>query len=150
MKTRKKTVKKKKDLPGYPHYPDSEDIMNTEQNKTREVPVDIEGISRDPAVNVAKKNETRKLKERAKENQDREEAGAGPNDVTDEDLNALHMNAGEDDMLKKVYAPYDDSDLDVPGSELDDEQELLGSEDEENNYYSLGGDNHDDLEDAPR
>lgn len=34
------------------------------------------------------------------------------------------------------------SDLDVPGSELDDNQEDIGSEDEENNYYSLGGDNH--------
>ncbi|MFY7732986.1 MAG: hypothetical protein ACOVSR_05845 [Bacteroidia bacterium] len=33
-------------------------------------------------------------------------------------------------------------DLDVPGSELDDEQEDIGNEDEENNYYSLGGDNH--------
>lgn len=37
-------------------------------------------------------------------------------------------------------------DLDVPGSELDDDQERLGSEDEENNYYSPGGDNHNDLE----
>lgn len=27
-------------------------------------------------------------------------------------------------------------DLDVPGSELDDKQENIGSEDEENNYYS--------------
>ena len=27
-------------------------------------------------------------------------------------------------------------DLDVPGSELDDDQENIGSEDEENNYYS--------------
>ncbi|TCN50237.1 hypothetical protein D0809_23885 [Flavobacterium circumlabens] len=27
-------------------------------------------------------------------------------------------------------------DLDVPGSELDDQQEEIGSEDEENNYYS--------------
>ena len=35
-------------------------------------------------------------------------------------------------------------DLDVPGSELDDAQEDIGSEDEENNYYSLGGDNHND------
>ncbi|MFN3756856.1 MAG: hypothetical protein ACK4RM_07860 [Flavobacterium sp.] len=34
-------------------------------------------------------------------------------------------------------------DLDVPGAELDDQQESVGSEDEENNYYSLGGDNHD-------
>ena len=38
------------------------------------------------------------------------------------------------------------SDLDVPGSELDDEKEKIGSEDEENNYYSLGGDDHDDLD----
>ena len=37
-------------------------------------------------------------------------------------------------------------DLDVPGSELDDAAEATGDEDEENNYYSLGGDNHDDLE----
>ena len=36
--------------------------------------------------------------------------------------------------------------LDVPGSELDDKQEEIGSEDEENNYYSLGLDNHNDLE----
>jgi hypothetical protein len=35
-------------------------------------------------------------------------------------------------------------DLDVPGAELDDEQENIGSEDEENNLYSFGGDNHDD------
>ncbi|AWW00742.1 hypothetical protein DJ013_00680 [Arcticibacterium luteifluviistationis] len=37
-------------------------------------------------------------------------------------------------------------DLDVPGAELDDQQESVGSEDEENNYYSIGGDNHNDLE----
>ena len=38
-------------------------------------------------------------------------------------------------------------DLDVPGSEADEKQEIIGSEDEENNYYSLGGDDHNDLED---
>ena len=37
-------------------------------------------------------------------------------------------------------------DLDVPGSEIDNEQENNGMEDEENNYYSIGGDNHNDLE----
>ena len=40
------------------------------------------------------------------------------------------------------------SDLDVPGSELDDSQEDIGSEDEENNYYSLGGDDHNDLDET--
>ncbi len=38
------------------------------------------------------------------------------------------------------------NDLDIPGAELDDLQENIGSEDEENNYYSLGGDDHLDLE----
>jgi hypothetical protein len=33
-------------------------------------------------------------------------------------------------------------DLDVPGAELDDALENIGTEDEENNHYSLGGDNH--------
>jgi hypothetical protein len=37
-------------------------------------------------------------------------------------------------------------DLDVPGSEEDDADELIGEEDEENNYYSLGGDNHEGQE----
>lgn len=37
-------------------------------------------------------------------------------------------------------------DLDVPGGELDDSQEDIGNEDEENNYYSIGGDAHNDLE----
>lgn len=37
-------------------------------------------------------------------------------------------------------------DLDVPGSELDDELEDTGSEDEENNNYSIGGDNHNNLD----
>jgi hypothetical protein len=42
----------------------------------------------------------------------------------------------------------EDDELDVPGSELDDADELTGDEDEENNYYSLGGDRHEDLEET--
>lgn len=42
--------------------------------------------------------------------------------------------------------PNPGDELDVPGSELDDPREDIGEEDEENNYYSLGGDNHEDLE----
>lgn len=36
--------------------------------------------------------------------------------------------------------------LDVPGAELDDQQEQIGSEDEENNFYSIGGDRHEDID----
>jgi hypothetical protein len=37
-------------------------------------------------------------------------------------------------------------DLDIPGSELDDDFESAGNEDEENNHYSIGGDNHSNLD----
>lgn len=37
--------------------------------------------------------------------------------------------------------------LDIPGTEMDeDDDENIGTEDEENNYYSLGGDDHENLE----
>jgi len=41
-----------------------------------------------------------------------------------------------------------DEGLDVPGADLDDDNEFIGEEDEENNYYSLGGDRHEDLEET--
>lgn len=44
-------------------------------------------------------------------------------------------------------ADFDES-LDIPGAELDDDEEALGEEDEENNFYSLGGDRHEDLEEV--
>jgi hypothetical protein len=47
---------------------------------------------------------------------------------------------------KKSKKKLPGEDLDVPGAELDDADEKIGEEDEENNYYSLGGDDHNDLE----
>ena len=55
----------------------------------------------------------------------------------------------EDQPVKRKSGKMDKDvgeDLDIPGAELDDANEKIGEEDEENNYYSLGGDNHDDLE----
>jgi hypothetical protein len=73
-------------------------------------------------------------------------------DVTEEDLQALgpkdlSMDMGDDEqLLKNRVWPVDmaGEDLDIPGAELDDENEAIGSEDEENNSYSLGGDAHED------
>jgi hypothetical protein len=48
--------------------------------------------------------------------------------------------------IMEKFLTDDPDDLDIPGAELDDDLEIIGSEDEENNYYSLGGDNHNDLE----
>ena len=50
------------------------------------------------------------------------------------------------EIKPSFHADFPGNDLDIPGSELDDYQEEIGSEDEENNYYSLGGDNHENLE----
>jgi hypothetical protein len=47
---------------------------------------------------------------------------------------------------KKFEEDLSGDDLDVPGADLDDKDEFIGSEDEENNYYSLGGDDHNDLD----
>lgn len=37
------------------------------------------------------------------------------------------------------------ADLDIPGAELDDSNEAVGGEDEENNPYSMGSDDNDDI-----
>lgn len=97
---RKEGDKKKIILPGYPTYPDSEDIYNQAKEEKEIDPEDVSKI---------------------KENEE-----MGVNNQKD---------FGDD---------FSGSDLDVPGSELDDSQEEIGSEDEENNYYSLGGENHEE------
>lgn len=50
-----------------------------------------------------------------------------------------------DQQYRKKKVSLDEG-LDVPGAELDDADEKIGEEDEENNYYSLGGDDHNDLD----
>ena len=63
-------------------------------------------------------------------------------------------SAEEDIYNQEEKIPLEDEDddqslsdgLDVPGAELDDAGEVTGNEDEENNYYSLGGDDHSDLD----
>jgi hypothetical protein len=92
-------------LPGYPAYPEDEDIYNIYMEESDIDPEDIHKTK-----DAVEKNKIRKSLD---------------TDLSDE-------------------FPVDD--LDVPGSELDDSMEMIGSEDEENNYYSLGGDDHIDLE----
>lgn len=93
----------KKNLPGYPENPASEDVYSKWKEETELNPEDIS----------KKKTPNEK-----------------PGKMNEKDF--------ADDMSG--------SDLDIPGSELDDKQESVGSEDEENNYYSLGGDAHNDLD----
>lgn len=65
-------------------------------------------------------------------------------DIEDADIDPEDPTTNKRSSL--VYSEVKWNDLDVPGSELDDQQENIGSEDEENNYYSIGGDAHNDLD----
>jgi hypothetical protein len=75
-------------------------------------------------------------------------------DVTKDDLIILGEQNIEDNdetdeeeaVDSKVHSGALNTGLDVPGEEQDDLNESLGEEDEENNYYSLGGDRQENLE----
>lgn len=65
-------------------------------------------------------------------------------DIDPEDITKKKTPNEKTKMRNGLDEDLSGDDLDVPGSELDDEMENIGSEDEENNYYSLGGDNNHD------
>lgn len=159
-----------KELEGYPHYPAGEDIMNP-GNDMEQIELSEEKISQ-PVSSMPKKESAAKTEankssstdeeedeeeEEEEEIEDGDEEISGAEDsetnITREDLialdtEALNLPEGDDAPLRKRPVPVDMSgdELDIPGSELDDEAEMIGSEDEENNAYSIGGDRHTDLE----
>lgn len=154
------------DLPGYPHYPSSEDITHP-SNGVRKVTMDPDEISRGQNPSEIP-------------NPERTDAGAIETSITDEEDELLIVPGTEADVTKEdleLLGPRDedldlnddelirgkdrldkledeeidrtalgDEDLDIPGTELDDSNEEIGEEDEENNYYSLGGDRHENLD----
>ena len=83
-------------------------------------------------------------------NKFKEEQDIDPEDIskTKETEEDESIESGESDPAPLNFEDDEimGTDLDVPGSELDDDLEELGDEDEENNYYSIGGDKHHDLE----
>ncbi|CAN5686790.1 hypothetical protein BH11BAC1_BH11BAC1_12360 [soil metagenome] len=139
-----KTKKKSTALPGYPRYPASEDILNQNAEK---IDVDPDNIPPNPTEidlksAIKKGQPLKKMVKRKLES----EADVNQNDLAAlGDLNLSMDIDDEDDELRNHIYPVDmsASELDIPGSELDDENESIGSEDEENNFYSLGGDEHD-------
>ncbi len=150
-----------KAYPGYPTYPASEDITANE----KEVPLNEESDPQRPLSEAGKpamppgetlgetgtkkgdplvtsdssnvSDEERALldeSERGMDGSDDEMAPARAHlDETDMDGTPLNEAAGRENFLG--------DDLVVPGSELDDANENIGSEDEENNYYSLSDNN---------
>lgn len=76
-------------------------------------------------------------------NKSQEQKDINPEDIskvkTSNDVDGTNNEKDFDDDTSGSY-------LDVSGSELDDDQDNIGSEDEEN--YSLGGDNHENLDEV--
>jgi hypothetical protein len=151
-------AKKKEEFPGYPHYPAAEDITKSGNNN---------GMLPLAEENVPVANKTDHINDR--EADTRFVSGMDA-DVTAEDLNLLdaaeqNMDTADSNNLQHAILDNVDEDgdplneesgtsdftgesLDVPGSEADDANENIGEEDEENNYYSLGGDNHETQEES--
>lgn len=151
-RTAKPKANEEKEFPGYPLYPASEDIMN--KGKQVEGNLDDEVLT-GKSVNMKLSKGYNDTNDEVVEGVEDElkPTKKNPYDVTDEDREALgsedlNMDMGDDEQLRHRTRPVDftGKDLDIPGSELDDDKEAIGSEDEENNSYSLGGDRHEDLE----
>jgi hypothetical protein len=144
----------KKPLPG--EYPANEDIMNR-KNEIERISIDPDRMSKSPGASASGRNE----------NDDRDESdefpparnskttSASKSDLTKEDYEALgprdlSLDGGDDEKLKHRVWPVDFAarDLDVPHGD-DERIDALGQGDEENDHYSLGGDDKENLEDDP-
>lgn len=146
-------------FPGYPHYPASEDIMKNNADEARK-DLDVEGLSTsqqinrngdvaapskqpDTTANTDDENDVSAQERHLLDAIDQSSTGTSERtyrvvlDQLDEEGDPLNENGS--------MAQFGDE-LDIPGSEDDDDMEDIGSEDEENNYYSLGSDNNDGLE----
>lgn len=145
------------DFPGYPHYPAREDIMDQRNDYVREN-VDVENLPNSRNLSgVGQRFLSGQNAERAEEplapglekDDDLHMREGTEADVNEDDLAIL--NATNDEIGKPQNVSNEDlnTDLDIPGSELDDENEWIGEEDEENNYYSLGSDRRSGNEEDP-
>lgn len=150
-------MEKKKEFEGYPHYPGKDDItragnnngkMNVDEDNKPSPPFNDTVDEQDDEVAIVQGTDADVTDEDL-----RNLEAAGQNlDTLDNDnlINSALDNVDDDgDPLNEDSSLADDmtgEDLDVPGSSADDADELIGEEDEENNYYSLGGDLHESQE----
>ncbi len=145
------------DFPGYPHYPSKEDMMDKRTGSHR-VDMDIENSSSNRNNSGVDQRFLAGQNRQKSENAMTPQPGLGnddmdsqenDSDVNSDDLAALNSTNDEIGVPQNVSDDDINTDLDVPGSELDDDNENIGEEDEENNYYSLGGDRQEANEEDP-
>ncbi|MDB5247214.1 MAG: hypothetical protein JWQ40_1608 [Segetibacter sp.] len=145
------------DFPGYPHYPAKDDILNP-GNSNERVDLDVENLTRSNTISpdhIRNIEGTPELQPDftqvpEEEGEDIEMVPGTDADVTAEDLMILgprdgDMDMDEDEELRaRGWTPRTGRDLDVPDADLEPE-DSLGQGDEENSYYSLGGDERENL-----
>lgn len=155
-------AQQEKNFPGYPSYPPSDDVTNqhdlvelgdlhklntkafldkTPEQRASEVPRPKNSDDTfDPDSDVSE--EEAEILDSTDQNRD----------IAKPDWEKLQLDMTDEDgdPLNEYPEGYEQigADLDVPGSESDDMNESIGEEDEENNYYSLGGDNSENLEEG--
>jgi hypothetical protein len=135
-------------LPG--EYPPNEDIMNR-LNEVERVSLDPDDLSSSKSGSaIAEKMESPFPQEK-----DTHSAASGESNLTKEDFEALgpkdlSLDGGDDEQLKHRVWPVDFSakDLDVPNGNRG-KGDSTDQGDEENDHYSLGGDDKENLEDDP-
>ncbi len=119
------TAKRKTGQPRIPdhktsgNYPTEKNIVNEETTASQD---NVTEEERKALSDAAKKSVTR----------DQQNLDAAKLDQFDEEGEPLNEGSG-----------FGGDDLDVPGSELDDDNEEIGEEDEENNPYSVDEENED-------
>ena len=138
---------------GYPHYPANEDIMRAKNNNGRE-PLETEAKppmqddfiidEQDDLVRIVPGTDADLTKEELLVLQASAEH-TGNMDDYNLIRSSLDITDADGELLNEasMFTDMTGSDLDVPGSEGDDENEAIGEEDEANNLYS-SGDNHGD------
>ena len=139
-----------KDLPGYPYYPPEEDIMNPKSGfKKIHADEELANSRRLSSMLINEKLHKGLPPEPTEIEGDLEKPRGS---LSNHDLKVFgdkdnDPDLGDDELVPKARVDDlpNEQDLDVPGSDLDDLDEAMGEEDEENNYYSLGGDRHENL-----
>lgn len=144
------------DMREYPTYPANEDIMHQDTGNHR-VDVDVENLPNSNNLTGVGQRYGSTDTEGAK-NAMTPQPGLGNDDLNPRSESNSEYDISEDELAvlngtdAEIGTPQNvsnediNTDLDTPGSEDDDAMEAIGEEDEENNYYSLGGDNHENLE----
>ena len=115
-------------------------MANQPNEKTTEQGPDpkLPGINDEPVTNADEganteiSDEELALLDSTEQDQESDNLSKATLDKTDEDGEVLNE-----------FTDLSGNDLDVPGSEYDDENEIIGAEDEENNVYSQGADKED-------